>query len=103
MANEPCPMERFCKILGSKWGCAVLRSLLKNEEVSFNDLRRILEANPKTLSTKLKLLEKNGLVKRRVMGEERPIRVFYSLSNRGREVRRVDEFISSWLKETERR
>jgi DNA-binding HxlR family transcriptional regulator len=102
MAEEECPMERFCKLVGSRWGCVIVKNLMHSDEVGFNELLRQLNSNPKTLSTKLKALERNGLIKRRVLGEERPIRVLYSLTNRGKEARKVEEFISNWLREPER-
>ena len=101
--DEACPMEEFCKVVGSKWGCIIVKNLLKIDEMSFNELGRLLNTNPKTLSNKLKQLERNGLVTRRVMSDERPIRVFYSLTNRGREARRIEEFISGWLDVWEKR
>jgi len=97
MAEEECPMERFCKLVGSRWGCLIVKNLMNNDELGFNELLRQLSTNPKTLSDKLKLLEKNGLVKRRVVNEM-PIRVFYSLTEKGRGAARVEEFISKWIK-----
>jgi DNA-binding HxlR family transcriptional regulator len=95
---EECPMARFCKVVGTKWGCIIVKNLLDNGELGFNELLRMLKANPKTLSGKLRLLERNGLIKRRVV-EERPIRVLYSLTNKGKEASKVEEFISKWFKE----
>lgn len=97
---KPCPMEKFCKLIGSRWGCAIVIELLGGDEVSFNELRRALNANPKTLSTKLKQLEQAGLVRRRVLMEDRPIRVFYSLTNRGKELKEVENFLSKWMDKT---
>ena len=95
---EECPMEKFCKVVGSKWGCIIVKNLEVEGEMGFNDLLRMLKANPKTLSEKLRLLEKNGLIRRRVI-EKRPIRVMYSLTEKGAEAGKVEEFISKWFRE----
>jgi DNA-binding HxlR family transcriptional regulator len=94
---EECPLERFCKVIGSKWGSIIVSSLIKNEELGFNELLRMLKANPKTLSDKLRLLERNGLIRRRVL-EERPVRVMYSLTPRGKEASKVADYLSNWFK-----
>lgn len=96
--NEPCPMEKFCKVVGSRWGCAIVKQLPRKDEISFNELRKSINANPKTLSLKLKQLENAGLVRRRVITEEKPVRVFYSLTTRGKDLQRVEAFLSEWLK-----
>jgi DNA-binding HxlR family transcriptional regulator len=97
---EECPMERFCKVVGSKWGCRIVNNFMNNEELGFNELLRMLNANPKTLSEKLRLLERNGLIKRRVVGG-RPIRVMYSLTSKGKEVHKLKKYLSNWLKSLE--
>jgi len=100
--NDECPMHRFCKVVGSKWGCIIVGGLAGKDELGFNELLRLLETNPRTLSIKLKELEKSGLVRRRVLGEERPIRVMYSLTEKGEEAKDVEKFISSWVKRWEK-
>jgi len=98
MAEEKeCPMYRFCKVVGSKWSLVIVRSLSENETVGFNELLRMIKTNPRTLSLKLKELEKNGLVERRVLEQERPIRVLYSLTEKGKEAINVEKFISRWV------
>ncbi len=97
MAEEECPMYRFCKTVGSKWGSIIVSSLIKNEELGFNELLRMLKANPKTLSDKLRLLEKNGLIRRKVVAE-RPIRVMYSLTPKGKEASKIEDYLSNWFK-----
>lgn len=97
MAEEECPMYRFCKTVGNKWGSKIVETLIKDEEVGFNDLLRILKANPKTLSDKLRLLERNGLITRNVIGE-RPVRVMYSLTPKGKEAGKIAEYLSAWFK-----
>ncbi|MEM3556064.1 MAG: helix-turn-helix domain-containing protein [Candidatus Micrarchaeia archaeon] len=98
MEPESCPMEKFCKAVGSRWGCIIVEKLIQKKEMSFNELRKLINANPKTLSAKLKHLETQGLVRRRVDAEKKPIRVFYSLTAKGEDIKRVEQFISAWLK-----
>jgi len=100
MAEEECPMYRFCKVVRSKWGSIIVNSLLKNEELGFNELLRTLKANPKTLSDKLRLLERNSLIRRRVV-EERPVRGMYSLTPKGKEASEISDYLSNWFKKFE--
>jgi DNA-binding HxlR family transcriptional regulator len=102
MVVDDCPMNRFCKIVGSKWGCIIVGSLARNGEMGFNELLRLLKTNPRTLSSKLKGLEKSSLIRRRVLEGERPIRVMYSLTKKGEEAKNVSDYISQWMKSWEK-
>jgi len=96
MTEEECPMWRFCKALGNRWSSRIFEKLVQSEEMGFNELLRAIKANPRTLSLKLKVLEENGLVRKRVLEKERPIRVMYSLTERGRQAKQVRDYISTW-------
>ncbi|NYZ79492.1 helix-turn-helix transcriptional regulator [Candidatus Micrarchaeota archaeon] len=96
MAERECPMWRFCRTLGNKWGNRIFEKLVQTEEMGFNELLRATKANPRTLSLKLKALEENSLVKKRILEKERPIRVLYSLTEKGRQAKQVRDYISTW-------
>ncbi len=95
MDGETCPVEKALKILGSKWTILILRDLLSGKK-RFGELRKSLEGvSPKTLSTRLRYLEKKGIVERRVYPEVPP-RVEYSLTKRGKSLGAIIKSIKEW-------
>ena len=51
-------------------------------QTRFNQFLEIEEINPKILSARLKEMEKDGLIKRKIF-HERPIRIEYTLTEKG--------------------
>ena len=77
--TEPCPIERGMRILGGKWTGSVLWHL-KDEPVRFNDLSRMIGgASKKMITDRLRQLEAQGLIERRVIGTS-PIAVEYVIT-----------------------
>jgi len=56
----------------------------------FNEFLAIKGINPKTLSLRLKEMQRNGIIDRKVY-DETPIRIEYSLTEKGRALRPVLE------------
>ncbi len=73
------------KLLSQKWILETLYSLLLRESMSFNELKRVLDVNSRSLSLKLKELVKQGYIKREV-DPGPPFRTFYTLTKKGRNV-----------------
>lgn len=93
--TEPCAIERGMRILGGKWTGSVLWHL-KDGPVRFNDLARMIAgASKKMISERLKHLEANGLVERRVL-ETRPLGVAYRITPRGRTALRFLDELRRW-------
>lgn len=79
-----CPINNTFKIIGKKFTVLILRNMINNKQNRFNQLLSSLEdANPKTLSARLKEMEKLGLIKRKVYPNETPIRVEYHPTEKG--------------------
>lgn len=94
--SDKCPIEAAIAIIGSKWTSLIIRDLLIDNTVRFGDLLRSLEGiSPKTLSLRLRELEKNGLLNRRVYPEIPP-RVEYQLTEKGRELEAVFIELKKW-------
>ena len=70
-------------VLSQSWVLELLFLLLLSGPMSFNDIKRVLDINSKTLSIKLKTLEKYGFVSRKVL-EGPPLRVIYSVTEHGK-------------------
>ena len=80
--DAPCPIERGMRILGGKWTGSILWHL-KDEPVRFNDLTRMIGgASKKMIADRLRQLEAQGLVRRRVF-DAAPVGVDYALTPRG--------------------
>lgn len=91
-----CPkFHRAVELIGKRWSGAILQLLLVGP-VRFNDLREAVpDISDKMLSERLKELELHGLVSRRVIPEA-PIRVEYSLTEKGRALEPALVALSSW-------
>jgi DNA-binding HxlR family transcriptional regulator len=78
-----CPLERYLHVVSGAWVPRILW-FLRFGARRFGDLRRDLKSiSPKVLTDKLRALEAEGLVVRRVI-DASPPQVEYSLSARGR-------------------
>ncbi len=79
-----CPINYTFKLIGKKFTVLILRNMINGKQTRFNQLLNSIEkSNPKTLSTRLREMERLGLIKRKVYSNERPIRVEYSLTQKG--------------------
>lgn len=94
--REPCPTyQRAMNILGKKWTCIILRSLMEQPR-RFGDISVYVHGlSDRLLSQRLQELEETGIVVRRVY-DQRPVVVEYSLTEKGQALRQVIEAIQSW-------
>lgn len=80
--DQPCAIERGMRILGGKWTGSILWHL-KDEPVRFNDLARMVGgASKKMIAERLRQLEDQGLIERRVL-ETAPVAVEYQITKFG--------------------
>ena len=88
-------VTKTIKIIGSKWTILILRELCEDKK-RFGELQRSLAGiSPKTLSLRLRELEKHGIVKKKVF-KEIPLHVEYSLTPRGESLRDLIEKMREW-------
>ena len=96
--TEPCPIERGMRILGGKWKGSILWHL-KDGPVRFNELARQLGgASRKMVNERLKEMETQGLVERKVLSD-RPIAVAYEITDFGRSALCVLDQLAAWAEE----
>ena len=76
-------LEESFDLLSQKWNLQILYILFLRETTGFGELKKILRANSRTLSDKLKMLNQNRYIRRSV-NEGPPLRVGYSLTTKGR-------------------
>ena len=92
---DNCPM---IDLIDRKWVRRILKMLLIEGAMRFSELERSLTGiSPKTLTERLRDLEDKEMVVRTVYAEV-PIRVEYSLTERGVEVARLVVATCDWVK-----
>ena len=96
--KKTCPITKILSYLSKKWTLLILRELHNNGTKRFNDLIREMEnISPRTLSKRLKELEKLELVSKKRFNEIPP-RVEYSLTNKGKDLIKCFKYIDNWTK-----
>ncbi|MGD9672608.1 MAG: winged helix-turn-helix transcriptional regulator [Candidatus Nitrosocosmicus sp.] len=91
MEFKSCPVFNTFNIIGKKFSILILRNMIYDKQTRFNEfLNSIEEINPKTLSIRLKEMEKDGLIRRQVY-DETPIRIEYYLTQKGKELQPILE------------
>ena len=81
-----CPIDNTFKIIGKKFTIHIIRNMAIMGQSRFNQLLDSIEgSNPKTLSARLKEMEKANLITRTVY-DEVPIKVEYKLTKKGKDL-----------------
>lgn len=90
------PFGYTLKVVGGKWKMLILYLLAENQPVRFNDMkRRIGTITFKTLSSQLKELEADGIVRRKEYPQIPP-KVEYSLTQKAETLLPVLEQLCEW-------
>jgi len=91
-----CPKyQQAADMLARRWTVLIVRMLL-GEPRRFSELRAVVPGvSDRILSERLKELEGEGIVRRDVYPET-PVRILYSLTEKGRDLDRVVEEIQRW-------
>ncbi len=86
-----CPIRNTFDLVGSKFTILILRDMMLYGRTRFNQLLdSVEEINSKTLSLRLREMERDGLVTRHVYPEV-PLRVEYALTDKARNLKPVLE------------
>jgi DNA-binding HxlR family transcriptional regulator len=95
--HEPgfCAVYASIEILQEKWSLHVIRALLENDSLGFNELRRTVGCNPATLTQRLEHLESLGLLTRTVHSVMPP-KTSYALTSAGVALNGVVMAIGDW-------
>jgi DNA-binding HxlR family transcriptional regulator len=93
---ENCPVARTLDLIGERWTLLLLRDLLLQGPRRFQDFQTSLPGvAPNTLSARLKAMEDNGLVRRELYCE-RPARLGYVLTDKGKSLGPVVKAMRDW-------
>ncbi len=95
-----CPrLAKAMELIGKRWTALIIYQLLDGPQ-RFNAIESALPISGRLLSERLKELEKEGVVERKVYSEV-PIRVEYSLTEKGSSlegaVREIETWAQKWL------
>lgn len=85
---KQCPINFTFQIIGKKFTVLILRNMIHMGHRHFNEFLTIEGINPKTLSQRLKEMQKNGLIDRRVTPGT-PVTIEYYLTDTGRELKTI--------------
>jgi DNA-binding HxlR family transcriptional regulator len=92
---KECGIEKTMKIIGRKWTVLILRDIFDDKK-RFGELLSSLEGiSPKTLSLRLKDLEKNKLISKKIY-KEIPLHVEYSLTEKGKSLSKILKDLRLW-------
>jgi DNA-binding HxlR family transcriptional regulator len=76
-------LEESFNLLFQKWTLEILYTLFLKGSIGFGELKKVLCVNSRTLSDKLKMLNRHGYIKRTVNNGP-PLRVEYALTPKGK-------------------
>ncbi|KPV55312.1 HxlR family transcriptional regulator [Paenibacillus sp. A3] len=98
--SSVCPrFEKGMRIVSKRWAGLIIHQLLKGPQ-RFCTIETALQISGRLLSERLKDLEHEGIVKRDVYPET-PVRIEYSLTDKGRALapvfREMEKWTSVWI------
>jgi DNA-binding HxlR family transcriptional regulator len=100
IATDVCKALGIWDTIGKKWSLLILRHLSANDNMHFNELKRLLGISSNVLAKKLKQLEQEGLITRRAVYDGSPLRVEYKITTLGKELDAIfiglDKWIARW-------
>ena len=95
-----CPrLSKAMELLGKRWTTLILYQLLEGPQ-RFNEIESALPVSGRLLSERLKELEKEEIVARKVYSEV-PVKVEYSLTEKGKAldkaIREIEKWSQTWF------
>lgn len=91
-----CEMEITLKVIGGKWKPLILHYLQEEGPKRYSEILHFLEKAPKkTLTSKLRELEEDGVITRKVYPTT-PVQVEYSVTEHGQTLYPILEMMCEW-------
>ena len=89
-------MPNIAQLIGGKWKLIILQILIFQGTKRFNELRKMIDGVTQTmLTSQLRALERDGLVRRKVYAEVPP-RVEYSATKRALDLEEMFQAMHAW-------
>lgn len=96
VSGATCPVMRTAAVIGTRWTALILRDLFRHPSRRFQDFQTSLAGiAPSTLTERLKMLEREGIVAREAY-QEHPPRAAYRLTEKGRDLGPVLLAMRDW-------
>jgi DNA-binding HxlR family transcriptional regulator len=91
--------HRAVELVGKRWTGAILLVMIDAGPLRFSEVKaRVPELSDRLLSERMKELEAEGIVERRVIADT-PVRVEYALTEKGRALEPAVRELGSWARE----
>ncbi len=92
-----CPAEKTIVLIGNKWTLLIIRELVMADgPLRYNEIAKALKKiSSRTLAAKLKNLVNYGIIEKNII-DDSPIRVEYSLTEKGKELYKVTQPMAEW-------
>jgi DNA-binding HxlR family transcriptional regulator len=103
IVSDVCKALGIWNTIGKKWSLLILRHLSVNDNMHFNEIKRLLGISSNVLAKKLKQLEQEGLVIRTAVFEDSPLRVEYKLTPLAKELDAIFIDLDKWIDKWESR
>jgi DNA-binding HxlR family transcriptional regulator len=96
--HERCTIYRTIDFISKKWTLLILLELYKSRgKKRYSELKQsLLDITPKILSTRLRELEKQGLIIKKVDSSVFPVKCEYILTESGSDFIRIIKDIKKW-------
>lgn len=97
--DRKCPVYITLKFLGRRWALPIVVELYKGKAKwkRYSQIKgKLMDITPKILSMRLKELEEQRLLRKRVDAKTFPIKSEYSLTRRGEELLDVVRALKTW-------
>ncbi|MFX1519472.1 MAG: winged helix-turn-helix transcriptional regulator [Promethearchaeota archaeon] len=96
--NE-CVLQSVLQLFGNRYTLSIIRTLLRSgAPLRFNQLLKEVGGSPKTITRRLRDLEKHKILIREVFHNEIPVKVEYSLTKSGKDLEDIFERMSIWAR-----
>ncbi len=93
-----CPLFPTFELLGKKWTLHIIKELTYHGKKRYSELKRALVGvSPKTLTERLRELEREDIILRTVYPEVPP-RVEYDLTTKGKDLSKSIDSICEWVR-----
>ena len=97
--NRNCTVLKTANFIGKRWTMLILLELYKGQDQwkRYTHLKgKLPDITPKMLSARLKELEREGMISRRIDARMFPIKAEYSLTDGGKDFVRILRDIKKW-------
>ena len=90
-----CPINHTFQLVGKKFTVLIIRNMIHRGHKRFNEFLEIEEINAKILSARLKEMEKDELIERKVYSET-PVRIEYHITEKGKALEPILDQMSAF-------